>query len=315
MSISVFITYCWENEEHDNKVLQLTNHLRQKGFNAEIDKLKSQEETAIDFVKMMNEAMTSYNKVIVVLSENYKTKAEMFKGGVGMEYNLIIKDISDHPTKYILVSFQGISNEIVPLSLKGREIVDLSKGDSELEKLYRKLLGKGALKFADVGEMLLELEQTEITDLKFENQKGIEFEKIVEQFLGDSMQFGKYKSCQRRIKLSLKNNSGKTLDGCQIDLNLNPIFLYTDFYEPSSKNNLSTSITKKIFANQNIETESFEIKITENNYVEAGRSTISCKVFSDIGETFFEVPILDCITIEKYSTKTRIELDDFLEPF
>ena len=70
--------------------------------------------------------MTDYEKVIVVLSKGYKDKAENFKGGVGNEYNLILKYIETQKNKYILISFEPISDEITPLNFKGRHIFDLS---------------------------------------------------------------------------------------------------------------------------------------------------------------------------------------------
>ena len=41
-------------------------------------------------------------------ANNLKDKAENFKGGVGNEYNLILKDIETQKNKYILVSFEPI---------------------------------------------------------------------------------------------------------------------------------------------------------------------------------------------------------------
>src|SRR5258706_6765887 len=116
MEKEVFVTYSWDTEDHQLKVLAFFNHLRKNGYHTDIDRKVSQEETAADFIKMMHSAMTDYKKVIIVLSTGYKEKADSFKGGVGTEYGLIIKDISDHPNKYILVSFEGISNSILPLN-------------------------------------------------------------------------------------------------------------------------------------------------------------------------------------------------------
>lgn len=106
------------------------HHLRkEEGFNATFDRRLNQEKTATDFPKMMHLAMTDYRKVIIVLSKGYKEKAENFTGGVGNEFQLIINDIEANPKKYILVSFEGISDEITPLAFKGRHTVDLSNND------------------------------------------------------------------------------------------------------------------------------------------------------------------------------------------
>ena len=123
----VFVSYSWDSEDHNQKVLAFTNHLRENGFEAQLDRMLSQEETAINFIKMMHKAMSEHPKVIVVLSKGYKEKAETFKGGVGEEYGILLNDISGNPNKYILVSFEERSDAIIPLGLKGRDIVDLSK--------------------------------------------------------------------------------------------------------------------------------------------------------------------------------------------
>jgi len=137
MSIKeVFVTYSWDNDEHCERIVSFTNFLRQSGFNAEIDRMLIQEESAIDFKKMMHKAMTDYKKVIVVLSKGYKEKAEAFRGGVGNEYTLILNDIEANKNKYILVSLDGINDDIAPLFFKGREILDLSDNTNESSKNY-----------------------------------------------------------------------------------------------------------------------------------------------------------------------------------
>ncbi|MFT4168937.1 MAG: TIR domain-containing protein [Dysgonomonas sp.] len=136
----VFVTYSWDGNDHSDKVLAFTNFLREKGFYAEMDKMLIQKESTINFKQMMHRAMTDYEKVIVILSKGYKDKAENFRGGVGNEYTLILNDIELNSKKYILVSFEGINNDIIPLFFRNREIINLSSyKEEELSKLYRKL--------------------------------------------------------------------------------------------------------------------------------------------------------------------------------
>jgi len=79
----LFVTYSWDSQLHNDRVIAFVNHLRNQGFAAEMDRMLMQQESAIDFSKMMHRIMTDYRKVIVVLSEGYKQKAEQFTGGVG----------------------------------------------------------------------------------------------------------------------------------------------------------------------------------------------------------------------------------------
>ena len=75
------------------KVISFVEFLRNNGFEADMDIKLMQEETAIDFNRLMHKGILKYDKVLIVLSDNYKTKAEAFEGGVGKEYRFIINDI------------------------------------------------------------------------------------------------------------------------------------------------------------------------------------------------------------------------------
>jgi len=127
----VFVTYSWDSKDDNDKVISFCNFLRKKGFHATMDRKISQEQTAPNFTKMMHQAMTDYQKVIVILTEKYKTKTDGFSGGVGVEYNLIINDIDSNLKKYLLVSFDGISDKILPMAFKGREIIDISTPEND----------------------------------------------------------------------------------------------------------------------------------------------------------------------------------------
>ncbi len=78
---SVFVSYSWDTIDFQDKVISFVNFLRQNGFNADIDKRIMQDESAIDFNKLMHKGIRNYDKVIVILSSNYKKKAEAFEGG------------------------------------------------------------------------------------------------------------------------------------------------------------------------------------------------------------------------------------------
>jgi len=164
----VFVTYSWDSKEHNEQVISFVNFLRQNGFHAEMDRSVSQNHSATDFRKMMHRAMTDYKKVIVVLSKGYKEKAHEFKGGVGTEYALIIKDIEYSVNKYILVSFEKLSNEIVPLEFREREIVYLGN-DENYNTLYAKLQDEKLIEFSEVSTSKPTVLKQEIKE--FQNQK------------------------------------------------------------------------------------------------------------------------------------------------
>ena len=135
---TVFVTYCQDNNDHALKVEAFVAKLRVDGYNATLDQLLMQDHTSIDFRDMMHGQLQKAHKVIVVLSPEYKQKTINEKGGVWVEYQLIRKLIDEEPKKYILVSFDGFGDDLIPLAFKDRFIVDL-RNESKWQDLYAKL--------------------------------------------------------------------------------------------------------------------------------------------------------------------------------
>ena len=165
MNKEVFVTYSWDDDEHNNKVLAFTKFLRVNGYKAEMDKSLSQKETAIDFKKMMLKSLNEFNKIVVVLSKGYKEKAEAYKGGVGVEYDIITKDIDTNSRKYIFVTFNEINDNIIPLYFRGREIINLSD-KKNFNKLFSKLSNEETIDFGEVSENKPIIEKEEIGDFE-----------------------------------------------------------------------------------------------------------------------------------------------------
>ncbi|SPY35874.1 SEFIR domain [Porphyromonas cangingivalis] len=166
---SVFVTYAWENEEHNDKVISFVNFLREKGYNASMDRKESQEETATNFNKMMIQNIQNSEKVIIVLSPKYKEKADTFTGGVGFEFGMVLEELKIHINKYIFVSFGTEKFEdITPLGIAGREILDLKKDQdqNEFNELFAKLDNKSTIVFSDVNEEKVEVKIKEIKPFK-----------------------------------------------------------------------------------------------------------------------------------------------------
>jgi len=147
--IEVFLSYSWDSPAHQEQVAAFANYLRISGYDARIDIMLSEQETSIDFTKMMHTAIHQSKKVIIILTKGYKERAEKYAGGVGQEYILLLKDIDKSPNKYILVSFEGINDDIVPFGLRSREIIDCSL-DSWEQKLFSKLSDETRYVFSPV---------------------------------------------------------------------------------------------------------------------------------------------------------------------
>lgn len=282
----VFISYSWDTKEHEAKVVAFTEHLRKRGFNAQLDKMLSQKETATNFIKMMHLAMLEHPKVIVVLSAGYKTKAETFKGGVGEEYQLLLTDISKSPTKYILVSFEGRSDDIIPFGLQGREIIDLSSEGGE-EKLFRKLMDENAYIFSPVGAEKPKLSPLKIEEFELSKAKypvSIEQPSILK---GDiSSTGGLYKFVEFQLILNFKNLSTKSMEGFAYELKIVSQLVPDSNGNPISEGHyiFSESISQKVFPNQTVKSKAYNIKISSHSKHQAIGSIVTVTVYTDQGQ-------------------------------
>ena len=126
-----------------------------------------EEESATDFNELMHKGILNRDKVIVLLSETYKKKAENFEGGVGKEYSFIIKDIKKNPSKYIFASFEDVNTSLIekvaPIEFSSRHIVSLKKDEnSSFKELFSKLTDTKQYVFSDVASSTPIIEQREI---------------------------------------------------------------------------------------------------------------------------------------------------------
>lgn len=166
---TVFVTYAWGDDEYNGKVISFTDFLRQKGYDASMDRKASQEQTSINFNKMMIEGIQNSQKVIVLLDTNYKEKADKFEGGVGVEMQIILEEIKTNPNKFIFASFgQNKIIEITPTGIMGREVLNLKKDQDEtnFNLLFAKLESKNIIQFSDVKRSTRNVNTIEIKPFK-----------------------------------------------------------------------------------------------------------------------------------------------------
>ncbi|MEL6135162.1 MAG: toll/interleukin-1 receptor domain-containing protein, partial [Bacteroidota bacterium] len=83
--IKVFISYSWDSDEHKEWVKQLADRLMADGIDITLDQYDLL--LGRNLTHYMEEAVETANKVILILTENYKLKAEKRTGGVGYEYS------------------------------------------------------------------------------------------------------------------------------------------------------------------------------------------------------------------------------------
>lgn len=165
----IFVTYAWSDEEFNKKIISFVDFLRKKGFDATLDRKKSQESVAINFNKMMIEAIMNSDKVIVVLNKKYKERAEKFIGGVDIEFQIIFEDRKTNPNKYIFVSFGDESiKDISPLAIGGTEILDLKKDqdDNNFNVLFSKIKEEQIINFSNIHDEEVEVSKFNIEPFK-----------------------------------------------------------------------------------------------------------------------------------------------------
>ena len=319
--ITVFVTYSWDNPEHEQKVHAFTNMLRDNGFHAEVDKMLIQSESAKDFKTMMHKGMTNYKKVIIVLSEGYKQKAEEFKGGVGTEYSLILKDIEENPNKYILVTFSGRDKSIIPLFFKDRDIINLKENDeSEKQKLFSKLLDENIYEFNEVASKLPQIKKIKAPEF-FEDSQSIEQNKqtVIEiQDLNISQDNASYfahkiKYIELNLSVGFKNLDSSPLNDYTIEVFYpkESVSFEVDGRIEGDYKIVTTDNNNRVFPQQlrviNLE------KIILRNFTisEVIDKNIIVKIYSDKGNFEREFPIKDFVIKNHFnhmSEKLSIEL-------
>lgn len=129
----VFISYSWDGKEHEEWVLKLATDLRfDNGIDVILDKWDLRLGKLLpDF---MAHAVTDSDRVICVMTPNYKKKSDGLTGGVGLEYSIISAEIQkDVKTDKFIPLFR--SGEDVPTFLAGRDYIDMRDDTKYLEKI------------------------------------------------------------------------------------------------------------------------------------------------------------------------------------
>lgn len=148
----VFISYSWDGEAHEEWVLKFATDLRTTyGIDVILDKWEMKPGKLLpDF---MAHAVTDSDRVICVMTPNYKKKSDGHTGGVGLEYSIISAEIQKNvkTDKFIPLFRNG---EDVPTFLDGRDFVDMrddSKYSEAIEELVRDILDKPKYKKPELG--------------------------------------------------------------------------------------------------------------------------------------------------------------------
>lgn len=147
----VFISYSWDDEKHINWVVTLATKLMENGIEVLLDQWKLKLGKPLPY--FMEQSIDKADRVICVMTPNYRRKTDNLVGGVGSEYSIISADIikNINTEKYIPLFREGSD---VPAFLSGRNFVDMRDDnlfDDKLDELVRDIWNEPKYKKPIIG--------------------------------------------------------------------------------------------------------------------------------------------------------------------
>src|SRR5258707_2448666 len=210
----VFISYSWDNDSHKDWVLNLANSLVTNGVDVLLDQYDLSAGKEMTF--FMEKAITA-DKVLVILSPNYKLKADKREGGVGYEYSLLTKEYYDkEPDKSRIIPIlrQGDDKISSPTFIQTRiyhDMRDDGKIDAKLFELIRLIVDKPLIKKPELGQLpnfdnksIPDVDKT-IIDFKKKEQLLLQKKSIIDSVKGTQLFATKSDEIIKQISGALEN--------------------------------------------------------------------------------------------------------------
>lgn len=149
---SVFISYSWDNTQHEKWVERLYRTLRRKGVDATFDKIETQLKT-VNLNEMMVRNLREKDYIIIVLTKNYAYKADHMQGGVGYETLLSLSAIRKDPDRFLFVLKEH--KDSIPFHLEGFHYFDFTNEaqfDIKTDELVRRIYKVPLIEEEPLGE-------------------------------------------------------------------------------------------------------------------------------------------------------------------
>ena len=145
MNPKAFISYSWDDSDHQKWVKLLATKLRESGIESILDQWHAVPGDQLP--QFMETAIRDNNFVLIVCTPNYKKKSDFRTGGVGYEGDIITGEVfvSKNQRKFIPILARGSWEESAPTWLKGKYYTDLTDGtfnNDNFVKLIATMLGK-----------------------------------------------------------------------------------------------------------------------------------------------------------------------------
>lgn len=152
----VFISYSWDSEGHKEWVLNLANRLRKDGVDVILDRYYLRPGKNVPF--FVETSIRRSNRIIIVLTPNYKAKAENRLGGVGQEYSIlnneVTRNISDNE-RIIPVLRTGTIEDSIPNFFQQYLYISFLSDEtysSSYEELLREIYKEPKVKLPGLGK-------------------------------------------------------------------------------------------------------------------------------------------------------------------
>lgn len=152
----VFISYSWDSESHKEWVLKLGDSLVSNGVDVILDQYELS--AGKEMTHFMEKSLT-VDKILMILTPNYKAKADNRQGGVGYEYSLYTQEYYEKQydkTKIIPILRTGDKNTSSPSYIKTRMYHDMRNDnlfDSKLFEFIKIILDKPLVKKPPLGKV------------------------------------------------------------------------------------------------------------------------------------------------------------------
>ena len=122
---TIFISYSYDSVQHEQWIERFATELKNSGVEVIFDKWEMK--LGQHLPNFMEQAVEKAQRVICILTPNYKKKADKLDGGVGFEYSIVTSEILKQicTTKFIPLLKSGDDNDAIPISLNGRKYLDM----------------------------------------------------------------------------------------------------------------------------------------------------------------------------------------------
>ena len=138
-NLKVFISYSHDSPEHKQWVSELAVKLRHNGIDMTLDQWDIR--PGDDITRFMERGIVDADRILVVCTDNYVSKANTGEGGVGYERMIITKEIVENQgnNKFIPIIRQTEWEDKTPAFLKERVSIDFTD-DNQFDAKFEELL-------------------------------------------------------------------------------------------------------------------------------------------------------------------------------